>query len=422
MHINQLHVENYRSLRNITFRPGALTVIIGPNGSGKSNLASAFEFVSDTYSNGLEYALLKKGGFENVAFRGKRRTKSAIKFVIDFTIEAKRHTPFIFPLPRNSKSLIRIVHTFAIKASSQSLRADYHVVEDKVSFYVAQKSSTQEGYEDWPHYLTLERENNEIISKYERDDIDKDFEQYLGFLRNSNRYLNAATELFSLQMLRMGYETPDGISVHQFSPQISRTPGAPTPNPKLTSYGENLAALVDWLKRQHPKRWDEIETSMQQIVPGLESIGVEFSPNKLLVLTFKDERSNRPWTSEEVSDGTIQTLAILCCLADPRISALFLEEPENSVHPWIVRQLARHFTKHSVKAQTIVTTHSPIILNAVSPEQVWVCFKEDGETFVSHLPELQPEIVDDWKSGQDRLYELLDMGLVSEAVPKGQLA
>lgn len=421
MKIKEIHVENYRSLRNITFRPGDLTVVIGANGSGKSNLASAFEFLSDVYDNGLEYAVLKKGGFENIAYRGKRRTKSAIQFSVDYVLENKDRFPIFFHGPERAK-LLRVKHSFAFKASVQTIRADYHVIEESLEFYKDAENDNLENCDTWPLYFKMTKRGEDLEVEKGQEQNNEEIDQYVDYLKITQKFNKSGPNIGALDLIGLGRGTPSGMSVHQFSPQIARAPGAPTPSPKLTSYGENLAALVDWLQRNHPKGWRQVESSMQEIVPGLEEIGVEFSSNKLLTLFFKEERTSRPWSSVEVSDGTIQTLAILCCLADPRVSLLFLEEPENSVHPWIVRQLAEQFKKYSKKSQAILTTHSPIILNVVSPYDVWICHKIGGETLVSHLPEVNPEVVEDWERGGGRLYDLLDLGLIHEAVPKGQLS
>jgi predicted ATPase len=83
--------------------------------------------------------------------------------------------------------------------------------------------------------------------------------------------------------------------------------------------------------------------------------------------------------------------------------------------------LAKQLKEHAAKTQTILTTHSPIILNMVEPTDVWVCFKNNGETQLAHLPVLNPDVVKDWEAGTDRLFDIFDMGLVREAVPRGQL-
>jgi len=46
MKILQLDIEGFRSLKNVSWKPGDLNVIIGPNGSGKSNLLRMLELIS----------------------------------------------------------------------------------------------------------------------------------------------------------------------------------------------------------------------------------------------------------------------------------------------------------------------------------------------------------------------------------------
>ena len=38
MRIKQLDIEGFRSLKQVSWIPGDLNVVIGPNGTGKSNL------------------------------------------------------------------------------------------------------------------------------------------------------------------------------------------------------------------------------------------------------------------------------------------------------------------------------------------------------------------------------------------------
>ncbi|HDR9074698.1 AAA family ATPase [Burkholderia vietnamiensis] len=416
MQIKRIEIENYRSLRHVVFEPNDLTVIVGANGSGKSNVASAFEFLSDVYSTGLEYAVLNKGGFENVAFRRQRRTRSAVRFTIDFVLEDGAATLFAAPANRD-RAPVRIRHIFAFGASKQTIRADYGITEERIEYYESKKNQRAVDYLSFSHGFTIEKIGTKVAYTEGLKRISNQVAPYVDFLNKRAKVSTLGLMIRELFWLNGSGLT--GISVHQFSPQISRTPGAPSPLPKLTSYGQNLATLVDWLQRHHPSQWNKVESSMQEIIPGLQSIKVEFSTNNLLTLSFLEEGSSRPWSSQDVSDGTIQTLAILCCLSDPRVNLLFLEEPENSVHPWIVRQLAKQFKSHSEKTQTILTTHSPVILNVVTPDCVWICHKEQGETILSHLPVLYPSVAEDWANGEERLFELFDMGLVREAMPTG---
>src|SRR4051812_31057073 len=80
MRIERISIQAYRSLYNVTFAPTQFTVLVGPNNSGKSNLVEALDFLGDVHQHGIEVAITRKGGFENIAHRRMRRTKRPIAF------------------------------------------------------------------------------------------------------------------------------------------------------------------------------------------------------------------------------------------------------------------------------------------------------------------------------------------------------
>lgn len=169
--------------------------------------------------------------------------------------------------------------------------------------------------------------------------------------------------------------------------------------------------------RNHSSIWDNVIVSMQEVVPGLEDISVDYLHTKTLGLFFRERGIGRPWPAEDVSDGTIRALAILVALADPRTSLLVVEEPENSVHPWIVKVLIEQLRRVSSEKVVIITTHSPIVIDLLSPEEAWIVFKRKGATSISRLTEFDPELTRNWKDGQFRLSEYLDSGLIPQATP-----
>ncbi len=69
MQITQLSINNYKSLRAIQIAPAELNVIVGANAAGKSNFADCLDFISEVYRHGLEVAVARKGGYENIAYR-----------------------------------------------------------------------------------------------------------------------------------------------------------------------------------------------------------------------------------------------------------------------------------------------------------------------------------------------------------------
>lgn len=87
--------------------------------------------------------------------------------------------------------------------------------------------------------------------------------------------------------------------------------------------------------------------------------------------------------ASRLSDGTLRYLALLAILLHPVPPPLVcIEEPELGLHPDLLPRLAQLLVDASHRMQLIVTTHSDILVDALSetPEAVVVCEKEGGAT------------------------------------------
>ena len=64
-----------------------------------------------------------------------------------------------------------------------------------------------------------------------------------------------------------------------------------------------------------------------------------------------------------------------------------MEEPELGLHPDVVAGLAEHLRAASERMQLIVTTHSDILIDALSdtPESIVVFENDDGATRMNRL-------------------------------------
>lgn len=106
---------------------------------------------------------------------------------------------------------------------------------------------------------------------------------------------------------------------------------------------------------------------------------------------------------------------------DPRTPLVVIEEPENSVHPWALRNLVEAFRTASKQKQILLTTHSPILIDQLKPEEVWVVRKPGTETKINPLLSLDPSLKESWGQGKFTLSEYLDSGAVPETVPAAAL-
>ena len=429
MRLHRIAIRNYKSLHRVEVRPGPLTVLVGPNGAGKTNFIDSLDFLGLVYRFGLETAISHKAGFENVAFRRQRRSKGAIEFEIAVEMAHVRIPLFALSkaqLKRPLTKSVQLLHSFSFRAKGSGIRAEYVVQSEQLEIKSQHEGSNQF---ETSGILKSQHGGPVRLSSVADDEI--------GYYLSSRSYLRQKSEeieelplrsnqeLFFIRLslfssfLRRFVQQLGQIAVFRFAPESSRADGVPTPNPVLSATGANLPALVDWLQRKDASTWSTVMAAMREIIIGLEDIRVDYTPSKTLGLLFKERSNSRYWTAKDVSDGTLNTLAMLVAIVDKRISLLALEEPENSVHPWIIRQLIGQFRSLSKEKSLFVTTHSPVVIDTLEPHEIWAVYKCRGETKIENLCDLDSSLSKLWRDGKVRLAEYLDAGLIPPVVPGG---
>ena len=127
-----------------------------------------------------------------------------------------------------------------------------------------------------------------------------------------------------------------------------------------------------------------------------------------------------------MSDGVLRLLAIASMLYLDKIpSVLMLEEPENGMHPQVVReviQILRELTQRKPpnRCQVIFTTHSPYVLDEFfdHPEQVF-CMDRRGPQAGATIVQLSQNKQIDLVREKFALGEAWAMGLLSATMRAG---
>jgi predicted ATPase len=60
--ISEIQIQNFKSIQDLTLRPGRVTVLIGENGSGKSNVLEGIAFAACAAVDKLDYEFLERRG------------------------------------------------------------------------------------------------------------------------------------------------------------------------------------------------------------------------------------------------------------------------------------------------------------------------------------------------------------------------
>ena len=137
--------------------------------------------------------------------------------------------------------------------------------------------------------------------------------------------------------------------------------------------------MIQYLGEQHPERLDRIFAVLRQRVPRIESISAKTMTDGRLLLQIKDAPFDTPMQARFASDGTLKLLAYLVLMHDPTPPPFIgMEEPENFLHPRLLRGLAEECRAAAERTQMLVTTHSPFFLDALRPEEVRVLWRDQS--------------------------------------------
>jgi predicted ATPase len=137
--------------------------------------------------------------------------------------------------------------------------------------------------------------------------------------------------------------------------------------------------------RGNPKAKNALLTALRDLYDGLDDFDVSAEGGTVQVF-FAEGDFTIPAT--RLSDGTLRYLCLLAILCDPEPPPLIcIEEPELGLHPDILPKLAELMIAMSERTQLIVTTHSDILVDALTeqPESVLVCEKHNGQSTIQRL-------------------------------------
>lgn len=427
MRFTELGFEGFKSLKRVACKLDQVTVVTGPNGAGKSNLVEAFTLLSECFQFGLEFAVARAGGYENIAFRGVDKPPIPVGCAIsaEFDISEISRSPRIYRGPthyrRREPLTIHMSYRFAIDHPPEADDpSDFQIVEEFLEFRDDRRS-----------LFKVVREGGSA-PRFRRASEIRDRKHVLGeafyplsddvVIQYAKSRVDDTTLLVSV--MDFGGSVVDLITRHlgqarffQLTPQQCRQPGVSTPNARLDRYGENLPSVAEHLRKNNPESWSLIEGAMRTVLPQLESVGVEFTQDRRLALVFREHGLSRPWNANEVSDGTVQALALFVALFDQRSPILAVEEPENALHPWILRHFL-DLCRTQAKKLILLTTHSPVVIDYTPPENLRIMWNRNGESQLSDVSTLNPDVIEMWKSGEVRSFDIYDSGLVREYLPE----
>ncbi|QEH39171.1 recombination protein F [Aquisphaera giovannonii] len=166
----------------------------------------------------------------------------------------------------------------------------------------------------------------------------------------------------------------------------------------------SVALRLIYMKLEDTERFEELESLLGPDGLGLlEDFDVlelnrSLQPNLLPELDTKTKiylpvftpsgqmgGAGKPFPFSDLSAGTRRVIRIVTSLLFDKRSLMLMEQPEDSVHPGLLRKLIDMLRSYSDRSQILFTTHSADVLDILRPEEVLMATAQDGGTSVRPL-------------------------------------
>jgi predicted ATPase len=365
MKIEKIKIKNYKVFEDteISDLP-SMCVFLGANGAGKSTLFDVFGFLSEALRNNVKSAINNRGGFREVISRNK---SGDIEFEIKFRnddLEGKKQ-PLI---------------TYELRIG---LDQNMPIVKKEVLSYRRGRTGKPFKFLDFSNGKGIAIINEE---EFERDKQDfKEVRKEFPLDSPDILAIKGLGQFQSFKAISDFRKLLESWYISNFQIPDAKKSQDIGVSERLSPTGDNLALVTDYIYENYPKVFDEILAKMKKRVPGISNVTAAKTEDGRIILRFQDGSFKDPFISRYVSDGTLKMFAYLVLMNNPQKHPLLcIEEPENYLHPELLRQLAEEFREYSHKGgQVFISTHSPDFVNALELEELFWLTKKDGYTLIN---------------------------------------
>lgn len=342
-----------------------LNLFIGPNGSGKSNLIEAISLMRAAPKEYREVTR-KGGGVTEWIWKGSPKKPATVEWIVT-----------------SQKASLPLRHTMSFHSLNQSFHLDDERVEETERRHL--NETDVYFYYRYQNGMPVVNKGRSLA----RDTIVAD-RSILAQRRDPESYPELAWLASNYEKIKIYREWAFGRNAVFREPQK-----ADIRNDVLEEDFSNLGLFLNRIKTKSPKAKKAIIEGLHDLYEGITDFDVLIEGGTVQVF-FTEGDFSIPAT--RLSDGTLRYLCLLAILCDPEPPPLIcIEEPELGLHPDILPKVADLLRTASERTQLIVTTHSDILVDAMtnSPENVVVCSKHQGAT---KMERLIPSELTDWLS------------------------
>jgi predicted ATPase len=367
--LKKLTIRNFKAIRDMTIEFTPLTVLIGGNSCGKSTVLQALDFLRSAATRDIPEYLRERGwDFADLKSQCDGGANQPIEFISVWTLPVKKSPMDVkWTLSIDFKDKW-IIQERIIKLSGESMILSYHNVGEK-----NKPASLGE--------LNIQSSALKYVAgtSIDTDEIDPLF----SFLSHSMNF-----ELLSPDRMRSGNKAPR-----------SRNIGAG---------GETLAACIDLMEKNDREKLDKLVSGIIGLNVGIKT----FDLGNTVELTVDEQTSQNLFkiNARHLSDGLLRIIAYAAIslekenvyltiddedsflltddgdklitdeMIEVRNGMILFDEIEDGINPYLTEKvidLLRGIV-NNLGRQVIITTHSPIIVDDINPEELVFLWKDDA--------------------------------------------
>ncbi len=369
MHVQSLHVSNFRSFKQAHIDFDRFSVLIGANASGKSNIVRVFQFLNDAAKYGIDNAISQQGGLKhirNIQIQDSEDVVVKIVLSIDHIMRPMRPV-------RNLAIRIKTA-TYELRIRSGSDERGYSVHESAV-FDCEAVTKSDDGNSEIEEVLgegtiTFLNKNSTfdvVISGDLAEHINKEdvvlpdlYDQIADSpLKRESLFLRAGSIISPLLSSLWSFRF--SIGIFDVDPQEAKVSSSAIGMAELEPDVRNLPIVLKNII-QNAAQKERLRRILQDFLPFVEDIMVDDLPDGSLLARMKESYCNgQALPAFLLSDGVIAITTLIITLFFEDHQLVIFEAPERNVHPKLISKIVGLFKDVSERLgkQIIVTTHNP---------------------------------------------------------------
>lgn len=368
--LKRVSIQNFKSLKDVTLDLQKVNLLIGPNNSGKTNFLKALEFISLWMDGKID----NEFNFSQYIFRPQLNLSKGMNLELSAISDD-----------------IKKEHNYKLQLKPLGMSIDLTEQLWDISLENNEKIESTESEISYHPFFGLTLNGKQI----EGDDFLPS-----RFIRVNNNAHTIGSQVLS--------ELLNNVYIYKPDPNKLNKPGpVGTGEAFVNSDTSNIVGFLDlMLSRYRRTIFNQIELDLHKCINEFIEIKLDdvILTSELKKLYNEDKNNNSfkkfgltneiqniTYWADELSEGTLYFLSLLCIIHQPNPpKLLLLEEPEKGIHPRRIHEVMNFIFRLADEKdiQIILTTHNENVLNEFTsmPEAVFVFNKdEEGATYVHNL-------------------------------------